>query len=240
MRIHYAIAALQLLAVMLCAICPASAQTDSAAISRKKPVAHYGHQIRFGFDISKPVINLAQNTYSSYEAEADYYIRNEVYGVAEGGFGSAKYEYPDLRYNSNSAFFRIGLDKTLITRIAGNDWDAAFIGMRYGAAFVNRKDAAFTIIDSLWGFYSGAIPAQTFTAHWAEVTGGVRVELLRNVFAGWNVRGRFLLNGRSFQELAPVFIAGYGRGDKSTVFDFNFFICYALRWGSEAPKKATP
>ena len=69
-----------------------------------------------------------------------------------------------------------------------------------------------------------------------ERTGNV--ESLRNLMAGWNIRGRFLLNERAFRELSPVFIAGYGKGDRSTVFDFNFFICYTFRWGGEAQQKS--
>ena len=216
-----------------------SAQPDTASgAKKKKPDEHYGHQLRFGFDISRPVVNITQQIRTSYEAEADYYLRNEVYAVAEGGFGSAVYEYPDLNYRSTSSFFRAGIDKTLIKRLAGNDWDAAFIGARYGVAFIKRQEATYTIIDSLWGNTSGTIPAKTFTAHWAEITGGVRVELLRNLMAGWNIRGRFLLNERAFRDLSPVFIAGYGKGDRSTIFDFNFFICYTLRWGGEGQQKS--
>lgn len=216
----------------------AMAQADSAARKKVRPKENYGHQLRFGFDISKPLINLAQSTKTSYEAEIDYYIGKEVYAVAEGGFGSANYDYPDLSYRSRASFFRVGIDKTLIKRIGSNDWDAAFIGARYGAAFINRQEATYTIVDSVWGTTSGTIPAKSFMAHWAEVTGGIRVELLRNISAGWNVRGKFLLTDKTFRELSPVAIAGYGKGDKTTIFDFNFFICYALRWGGETPQKS--
>ena len=214
----------------------AQQKADTSAVKKKKEPEHYGHQLRFGFDVSKPIVNAVQNTRLSYEAEADYYLRNGIYAVAEGGFGSASYDYPDLSYKSTNSFFRIGIDRTLISRLGASDWDAAFVGLRYGVGFINRGEAAYTIVDSVWGNFSAATPAKMFTAHWAEITGGVRVELLKGFFAGWNVTGRFLLNSRSFNELSPVFIAGYGRGDKTTVFDFNFYLCYALRWGGEKAK----
>ena len=233
-----------MLCVTICMLLPAtgSAQVADRASRApkkkpKKPDEHYGQQLRFGFDISKPVINLIQDTRRSYEAELDYYIGHEVYAVAEGGFGQANYSYPDLSYKSTNSFLRAGVDRTLITRINGRDWDMAFVGVRYGVAFINRQEANYTIIDSLWGSTSGTIPAKAFTAQWAEVTGGVRVELAKGISAGWNIRGRFLLNEASFRELSPVFIAGFGRGDKTTVFDFNFFICYAIRWGAPAAKE---
>jgi hypothetical protein len=48
--------------------------------------------------------------------------------------------------------------------------------------------------------------------------------------AGWNVSARFMLNEKAFRDLSPVFIAGYGKGDKSVAFGFNFYVCYAIRW----------
>jgi hypothetical protein len=38
------------------------------------------------------------------------------------------------------------------------------------------------------------------------------------------------MNGSSFKDLAPLYIAGYGRGDKNSIFDFNMYLSYAIRW----------
>jgi hypothetical protein len=223
---------LAILAGILLSASQVAGQTDSVAEMKAKHKDQYGHQLRFGIDIAGPVINLSQNTHNAYEAEVDYYFKKELYFVAEAGFGNAKYEYPDLSYTTKNSFFRLGIDKTLISRLGNSDWDAAFLGVRFAVAPVSRSEATYTIVDSLWGNTSGTIPEKSFAAHWAEVVGGVRVEIFKNFFAGWNLRGRFLLNGRSFKYLSPAFIAGFGRGDKTTVFDFNFYICYALRWGA--------
>lgn len=229
---------LPILACILVWANQAIAQTDSIVAKKAKPKEQYGHQLRLGIDIARPIINLSQDTRSAYEAEVDYYYKKELYFVVEGGFGSARYEYPDLSYTSKNSFFRVGIDKTLITRLGASDWDAAFLGLRYAIAPVSRSEAAYTIVDSLWGSTTGSIPEKSFMAQWAELVGGVRVEIFKGFFAGWNVRGRFLLNAQSFKELAPAFIAGFGRGDKTTVFDFNFYLCYALRWGA-APSEAS-
>ena len=51
---------------------------------------------------------------------------------------------------------------------------------------------------------------------------GVRVEIIKQVFVGWSIRGKFLLNAKKFTELPPYYIAGYGRGEKKSIFDFKF------------------
>jgi hypothetical protein len=212
-----------------------SAQTaDSTATSRKKPVEmKTGNQLRVTFDISKPIINAAAKNRQSYELGVDYYLKKEVYLVAEGGFGKSDVDYPDLAYKSSGSFVRLGVDKGMLQRLFPKDWDGAFVGVRYGLGIIKRGEATYVINDPLFGNTSGIVEAQNFTAHWAEITGGVRVELIRNFMVGWNVRAKFMLNASAFSQLAPAYIAGYGKGDGSTAFDFNFNLCYMVRWGEK-------
>lgn len=207
-----------------------TATADTTSHRRKAPKFDLPHQLRFGFDISRPVQNLIYDNRTSYEFQADYYIGREVYAAVEGGWGSANVPYDDLSYSSTNSFFRVGVDKCMLQRLTGKDWDMAFLGARYGFAFIQRSDASYTTTDPMWGQTSGTVAGKSFMAHWMEITGGVRVELLKNCFLGWNIRGKFLLNQGALKELPPAYIAGYGKGDKSTIFDFNFYLSYAIRW----------
>lgn len=202
---------------------PAWAQKDTSV---RRPV----RQLRLGVDVSRLVANALLETRTGYELQADYHLRKDLYAVLEGGWGSANYDFPDLSYKSTNIFARIGVDKGMLPRLTPGDWDMAFIGLRYGVGVIDRGEATFTTTDPIWGSTSGTVPSKAFTAHWGEVTGGVRVELYKGIFAGWNVRAKFMMNANAFKELPPSYIAGYGRGDRSTMFDFNFYLSYALRW----------
>lgn len=212
------------------------AQQDSTITKKKKAkkVQATENQVRFGIDISKPIENAFLKNRTGYEFQADYYYKNDVYFTLEGGFGGSNYDYDNLSYTSTNGFFRVGVDKGLLRRIGGSDWDMAFVGARYGMAIINRSEGNYLIVDPLWGNSTGTVPAKSFTGHWAELNAGVRVELFKGIFAGWNVRGKFLINQGQFKELPPSYVAGYGKGDKNTVFDFNFYISYALRWNKPA------
>lgn len=207
----------------------ASAQAQQDSTERKNG-SRTAHQLRFGIDASSLAINAFMDSRTSYEFQVDYHWRKDIYAVLEGGWGSSKLDYPDLKYTTDNSFARIGVDKGLLPRLTPGDWDMAFIGVRYGIGFINRSEATYTTNDPVWGTTSSTVPGKTFTAHWGEITGGIRVELLKGFFAGWNVRGKFLLNESAFRELPPSFIAGYGKGDKTTIFDFNLYFSYALRW----------
>lgn len=199
----------------------------------KKPVIDSISQIRFGLDLSRIAFNQLQKDLekrTSYEFEVDYFLKKDLYIVAEGGFGDASLTYDDLAYESSNIFVRGGINKSLLPRLRKDDWDMAFVGLRYAFAPVQRSAANYKITDSTWGIVTGSEPATSFTVHWLEVTGGVRVEVAKRIFIGWNIRGRFMLNPKKFQELPPYNIAGYGKGEKNTIFDFNVFLSYAIRW----------
>ena len=58
----------------------------------------------------------------------------------------------------------------------------------------------------------------------------MKIELINGFFAGWTVRAKFLINPKAMGDLKPYLIAGYGAGEKSTAFDYNFYLSYAVRW----------
>ena len=220
---------------------PATADTtvvpDSTADEpEKKKIAAGGHQLCIGADLLHAVLNTIGGSKSSYELEAHYYLKNEYYAVAEGGWGSSTVNYTDLKYNTTNNFFRLGFNKSILARERPSDWDMMFVGFRAGYAGISRTAGTYTVVDSVWGNSIGTSPARSFGAVWAEITLGMRVELLKGLMAGWNIRGKFLLNGKSFQELSPLNIAGYGRGDKNANFDFNVYLSYAIRWSHKLPQ----
>lgn len=209
----------------------ASAQMDDSSDAEKPAIKLDSlHQLRIGIDVTRPVINYLADDHKSYEFEADYYFKKELYFVAEGGWGEAHITDTNLNYDSKNSFFKIGINKCMLARISKKDWDMAFIGVRYGVGLIQRGKASYTVDDLIWGKVSGTKEAKNFTGHWVEITGGVKVELYKGIYAGWNIRGKFLMNPKAFKELAPAYVAGYGKGDKNSVFDFNFYLSYAIRW----------
>ena len=204
-----------------------SADTDEPP-ARKKYVG--GHQLTIGVDIFHPVMNNLRNDRWTYEGELSYYLKNEYFLVVDGGWGGSDVNYADLKYSTTNYFTRLGFNKSILYRESAKDWDMMFIGLRAAGAGVTRSSASYSTADSVWGNVSDVTGGKSFAAVWAEVTTGMRVELVRGLMAGWNLRGKFLMNGRSFDNLAPLHIAGFGKGDKTANFDFNLYLCYAIRW----------
>lgn len=206
------------------------AATDTVADKPALPKIQAGHQLHVGFDIIRPAVNYFSDNMQSYEFTADYYLKNELYLAAEGGWGSSSVKYTDLAYNTSNTFFRFGFNKVLLPREHPKDWGGIMMGMRLGTTFIDRSAATYTITDSVWGNSTGTVASKQVNGIWAELNAGVRVELYKGIMAGWTLRGKFMLNSKNFNDLSPLYIAGYGRGDKNAVFDLNFYLGYAVRW----------
>lgn len=216
-------------------LCQSSMLFAQSASAKAKPLSLNDtliHQLRISLDASKFLNNGLVANRQSYELSVDYYWHKELYLVSEFGTGFSKIDYPDLHYSSDNVFVRLGMDKALFQRKRAQDWGMAFVGFRYGMGILNRGVASYTTNDHLGGFTAGTIPAIAFAAHWLELTGGMRIELLPHLFAGWNIRLKFLMNPNASGDLKPAFIAGYGAGDKGSAFDYNIYLAYALRWSA--------
>lgn len=200
---------------------------------KKEPKEPQVHQLRFSLDLFRIANNIMFPSRQGYEVQVDYLLKKKLYLVAETGFGKGKVDYDNLKYDNNGYFFRVGVDQQFLDIVNIRDFDIGFIGARYGIGFGNRGEANYLVPSPFGSPSEGKVAPQQFVVHWGEITGGIKVEFWQGFFAGWNIRGKFMMNSGIFKELAPNYIPGYGKGDKSTVFDFSFYISYALRWGGK-------
>lgn len=188
------------------------------------------HQVRIGFDIGRILFNNLFPSRKGYEIQADYNWKNNLHLAAEAGWGRGKIDYPFLQYKTKGSFLRLGFEQILLGRLGPDDFDNAFIGLRYGMGFGQMTDAHFSVPSPFGGESQGNAPGQKYFVHWGELVGGLKVGLWDNFYAGWTIRGKFLINPGTFKELSPNYIPGFGKGDKNTIFDFNFYIGYAIQW----------
>ena len=184
--------------------------------------------VRIGVDLSKFAASAIDKSYNSYEFMLDVHYKKDIFFVADFGLGNSQVSNPQISYGSNNAFVRLGLDKTFFGKEFKGDMDNAFIGLRYGAGFVNRSSGNYFIKDTIWGNTAGAVAASNFVAHWVELVGGFRMEVVKNIFVGWNIRVKTFVNPKRFAELPPPYLAGYGRSDNNTAFGYNFYLLYGI------------
>lgn len=200
--------------------------TDTTSSTPKKNMGT--QQILVALDISKIAFNIAKPHIQNYEVQVNYNPGNKNNYVAEFGWGSGKVDYTFLNYTTQAGFLRIGLDRSLLGTQHSKDFDMAFMGFRYGAAYGSISDAWYQVSSPFGGSYPGTYDATNYFVHWGEITVGMRLEIWKKIFLGWNGRAKFLFNAGTFQQIAPNNVAGYGAADKTTIFDFNLYLSYAI------------
>lgn len=184
--------------------------------------------LRFGFDISRIAVPFLEDGRVEYDGSIDLRINKDLYPVIEVGWGNFETEKINFKYRSTGYSLRAGIDKNYLKKDNADEMGMFFVGVRYGLSFFKHESPFLKISDPYWGDYYGAIPIKNLHAHWLEFTTGIRVEIIKNIYLGWSLRGRLLLNKYDDTNMSPYYIPGYGKVSGNTNMGFRYSIFYQL------------
>ncbi len=184
-------------------------------------------------DLIRTATNAADTRYS-FQGDLAFgrFMLVGEYGVAN----TQQQNNPDrlaspYTYDSQGSFLRVGVDVNLLKDREANDYDAAgsilLFGLRFGRAQINDQ-LSYELVDSLWGTTMLTQENNGLVATWAEMTAGVKVEVFKNVFLGYNLRFKFAQGFSEDPSLLPYHIPGFGRSDRAERFGFDYYIFYRI------------
>ena len=212
------------------------------AIDKYEPLA-----LRVGVSINNAIQTLSRSDDTQYSFQADAvfgrYMLAAEYGTAE--ISRTNLTQQDVtnpyRYASQGWFFRAGPDVNLLINQAKSsfraDADIIFFGLRFARAQVTdamvlqTKDDVFSADGNNNGFWESQqlrVENNGLGVIWLEMTAGMKVQLYRNIFLGYNLRFKF---GRSFsrnQSLIPYEVPGFGKGENGESFGFDYYLFYRI------------
>jgi len=186
-----------------------------------------------GLKVEVDAFSLAMSAFNketySFEGNVQVNLKEKYFPTLEMGLaGADKTSINDYSFKTTGLFTRIGVDYNLLKP---NKPDTKIhkyflIGVRYGFSHFSYDLSNITIDNGYWG--DGIIrdfnDVKT-TKHWFEVVAGLRVEVVKNIYMGWNVRLKTRLGDEKEGEVSPWFIPGIGI--KSTGnWGFNYTIGY--------------
>ena len=202
-----------------------SSVSDTTLVLKKEKHFQY---FRIGVDISKLIRSALTKEYSTTEFLIESVWKPKMHYVAETGFANSNLDEENMSFKSSSYFLRLGFDKYFFGKLYKKDMDNAFIGLRLAGARYKRQEATVTLWDPFYGNTSIVKPASSHMLYWIELTTGFRMELSKNIFVGWNIRGKTFVNPKKIQELTPNYLAGYGPAKKQPAFDYNLYLLYGF------------
>jgi len=185
--------------------------------------------LRIGVDLSRIPSAIYYPYRKEFTVVADARITPNLYVAFEGGYANTPYSDTNYTYKGNGMFATIGVDYNFLKRQYVSEKNIFYGGLRYGFSHFNYAVPTYSIKNSYWGDnLSGSVPKTNVNAHWVELLVGLKVEVLKNLFMGWNIRERILINNVKTDNMTPLVIPGFGNGAKRSVFDVQYTISYVI------------
>jgi hypothetical protein len=182
-------------------------------------------RIKAGFELSGPVIYLIEKNNLSTEGYISADINEKIAVILTAGYADYNNTQYNYQYFNKGIFFRTGVDFNLRKPEVASDKYWAGIGLRYGFSTFNSETPTFKE-SNYWGTTFSSIPSKTSSAHFFEVTPGIRSEVFKNFSIGWSVSLRMLLYSSSGKDLRPIYIPGFGNGGKKVSTGINYFMVW--------------
>lgn len=207
----------------------------SFAQEKQKTYAHtYG--LRIGADISKPIRSLLDKGYTGLELVGDYRWSYRYYLAAELGKERKETSTQYFDFTTNGQYIKLGFDYNTYDNWYGME-NMIYFGGRYGFSIYSQEVTSYTwhTIHNYWnenlkGNDTNILQKYTGrTAHWLELVTGLKVELLKNLYASASFRFSFLLYQKE-NDFPNFWLPGIGRVWERSRFgiNYNYTITYMI------------
>lgn len=201
-------------------------QVPKDSITYKSP---YG--IRFGVDISKPILASTTNSYSGFEIVGDYRISEKFFIAAEFGYEEKTSREDYTNSTANGSYIRLGFNYN-----AYENWldmnNEIFTGYRYGFSVFDQTLNNYTPNVNTTYFPATTILTPTssnLNAHWSEFMVGLKVETFNNLFVSFSISYKILMSVKEPEGFKTLYSPGFNRiFESGTGFGFNYAISYLI------------
>lgn len=188
-----------------------------------------------GFTVELDVVPLAEKLFSSgvsygYQANVQFNLKKKYFPVIEIGHGGADKTLENgTLFSGKGMYEKIGLDFNLMKQKPGGKIYNNYLlaGLRFGSAQMIYNINNLSVYDKYWGEEISSLNYNSVKTSnfWIEVSGGIRVEVAKNIIMGWNVQNKHLLTNISNGNLYPWYIPGFGK-TASSIWGFSYVIGY--------------
>ncbi len=213
--------------------------TDIKETTKKDTVAYKtGYGLRLGVDISKPILDFIDKSYSGLEISGDYRISKQWYVAGETG-REEEITFEDFSTSTSKGnYIRLGVNYNTYSNWLDMN-NEIYVGTRYGFAIFEHTLNNFTPNVS-GGDNSVLIPFPSqqvttsvsesgLTGHWLEFQLGIKAETFKNLFIGFHGAFKIGLNIQSQNNFKTLYAPGFNRVfESNTGFGFNYTVSYLI------------
>lgn len=182
--------------------------------------------IRVGTDVVALGVNAFGNSRQRYEIQGDIDF-HRIYLAGSYGINEYQVSTDEFDYSNKGSYYRIGLDANFLK--FDPDYNTLTFGLRYAQAKYSES-LNTSITSPIYGFYEESLKNEEVRARWFEMTAGLRVMVMKNLYTGFNFR--IQLNRKIFEatEFRSYDIPGFGRAEFKNRWTFNYYVVYRIAW----------
>ena len=190
--------------------------------------------LRIGFDLNKLINSYSDNNYEGIEFSADYRIFNKLYLASEIGHTNKYIEEDYINFRSKGNYLKVGIDYNL-----HNNWldmqNMIFSGLRIGYSSFDQTINSYTIYDvnsDVWGLNTidDSILNNNLSSFWLELIFGIKAEIFNNLFLGFNLEIKKMIDSKTKNEIDNLYVPGFNRTYEGSSFGtgFSYKISYLI------------
>jgi len=162
------------------------------------------------------------------EFSVDMEVYRNLYPAVELGYSTLNESEGDFDYAMSGAFGRVGVDYNVLHQEDRSIHHSLTVGARYGMSVFSHRAVNVTIPSEYWGDFLLESYENTLTGHWIELVGAIKTELVPNLFMGWSLRYKILINPDMDPLFTPLIVPGYGRGTQERGIGFSYSVFYKI------------
>ena len=192
-------------------------QQSTVANDSIKYEQKYG--LRIGFDLFK--------IYSDgFEINADYRLSNKLYIASEIGLSEKTIDENYLNFTYKGTYIKTGIDYNMHTNWLDMQ-NMIFSGIRVGYSMFDQTINNYTIYDTnsqTWGQSIINIPISNtnLSSLWVELIIGIKAEILNNLFLGFNLEVKKMIDSGSKNNIQNLHIPGFNKTYEGSSFGVGF------------------
>ncbi|MGL1885646.1 MAG: DUF6048 family protein [Reichenbachiella sp.] len=165
---------------------------------------------------------ISNDLQGEFQAKVDF---DRFYLVGDLGLSKLSSTGDGFDYESEGNFFRVGPQINLMpyNRLRSN----IYFGLMYGHAEFS-DEIEYQKSAGNWPDANLSISNDKMKSNWFEMNLGLNARVYKNFYMGYVVRLKFAQNLSGAEVLYPYEIPGFGKGNSTTVFGFNYYITYRI------------
>lgn len=213
---------------LLLGCCSLMAAPKEKPKAEKDSIAYHGSYV--GIDL----VSVGQAALSdswNLSAQYDINLYNKYIPCVELGYGQGALQNDlNTQVSSHGFFGKIGVNLP-IAYYGKNAENMFFAGIRYGMSHTAYQIKGATFQSGYWGdAYTANFMDEKSFAHWGEVVGGLRIQLVSNLSVGWTLRIKKLFSASPSNNSVPPYIQGFGQNTGDMATNFAFYLYYRFPW----------